>query len=307
MEPRAGDPGSSTYALITVARDEAANLVALSEAVVRQTVKPVSWVIVDDGSTDGTAAIAAELARRHAWIAFTSTGRYAEGLPEGRREGRDLLGLHEGIRSLPRRVELITKLDADVTLPSDYFEQIVAAFAADRSLGLASGTRCERDSGRWEPRHLTGSAVAAQCRTYRWRCWEQLQPLEPRLGWDGVDEARAVVKGWRTRVVAGLYFRHHRPMGHRDGSRWRGREAEGIAAHYMGYRLSYLLLRSLWHSWRDPSALGMLWGFANAAVHSQPHCPDDAVRAYVRKQQSVRYLARRLREVRGGAGDFSQT
>jgi biofilm PGA synthesis N-glycosyltransferase PgaC len=287
------------YALVTPARDDADRLAALAPTIVGQTARPAAWVIVDDGSSDDTARIASALAGEHDWIALVSTGREHDGLSEGRREGRDLLALRLGIDALPAGVELLTKLDADLTLPLDYFELLNAAFADDERLGMASGTRCELHDGRWMEVHLTGTAVAAQCRTYRWACWEDVQPLEPRLGWDGVDEARAVLAGWRTHVVPGLLFEHHRPMGRRDGTRLRGRAAEGLAAYYMGYRPSYLLVRTLWHMRRDPSAIAMLWGWATAVARRQPRCPDDEVRAYVRRQQSARHLANRLREVQG--------
>lgn len=291
-----------SYALVTAARDEADNLAALAPTVIGQTLRPSVWVIVDDGSDDDTPRIARELAGAYPWILFEHTDRGAAGLREGRREGRDLLALQQGLRALPHEVELVTKLDADVTLPSDYFERLVGAFQADPRLGMATGTRCELEDGRWQERHLTATAVAAQCRTYRWACWEQVQPLEPCLGWDGVDEARAVLAGWHTRVVPGLQFRHHRPMGQRDGSGLRARAAEGVAAYYMGYRPSYLLARVLWHARRDVTALGMIWGWSTALVGRERRCPDPAVRAYVRRQQSARYLARRLREVRRGTG-----
>jgi biofilm PGA synthesis N-glycosyltransferase PgaC len=291
-----------SYALVTAARDEATNLAALAATVIAQTLRPTAWIIVDDGSSDGTASIASDLADRHSWITLVRSGRRQEGLHEGRREGRDLLSLQEGLRVIPQPVDVITKLDADITLPPDYFELLADAFASDPRLGMATGTRCELEDGGWKPRHLTGNSVAAQCRTYRWACWEAVQPLEPCLGWDGVDEARAVLSGWRTRVVPGLYFRHHRPMGKRDGSAWRARAAEGIAAYYMGYRPSYLLARVLWHARRDVTALGMIWGWSTAAVKHERRCPDAAVRSYFQRQQSARYLTRRLSEVRGRTG-----
>jgi glycosyltransferase involved in cell wall biosynthesis len=287
------------YGVVTPARDEAENLAALAATVTSQTLLPAAWVIVDDGSTDGTAEVADELARRHHWIHVLRTARAAAGLPDGRREGRALLSFQDGIAALPAAVELVAKLDADVTLPPDYFGRIAAAFAEDARLGMASGRRCEPDRGGWRERHLTGTAVEAQCRTYRWDCWRDVQPLEPRMGWDGVDEARAVLRGWRTRVIDELWFRHHRTMGHRDGRRARARAAEGVAAHYMGYRPSYVLLRALWHARREPTALAMVWGWASAVVQRRSRCPDADVRAYVRRQQAARRLAQRLREARG--------
>jgi hypothetical protein len=270
----------------------------LAPTVVAQTLTPTAWVIVDDGSSDGTAEYAAALAERHDWIIVLTTGRGTGGLTEGRREGRDLLALQQGMDALPD-VETVTKLDADVALPPDYFERLGAAFAADPRLGLASGRRCELERGEWRRRHVTGTAVEAQCRTYRQACWQELQPIEPRMGWDGMDEARAVVAGWRTHVVDGLDFRHRRVMGSRDGSRLRARAAEGHAAHYMGYRPGYLLVRAAWHARTEPAAVAMLWGYLTASVSRHGRCPDAHAVAYVRRRQSARHLYRTWREVRG--------
>jgi len=256
-------------------------------------------VIVDDGSTDGTAELAAELAERHDWITVLSTGRGNAALAEGRREGRDLLALQQGIAAIARPVETVTKLDADVSLPPDYFERLAREFAADPRLGLASGQRCELERGSWTRRHLTGTAVEAQCRTYRWALWQALQPIEPRMGWDGMDEARAVVSGWRTHVVPALDFRHRRPMGTRDGSRVRARTAEGHAAHFMGYRPSYLVARAVWHARREPAALAMLWGYATAVAGRRGRSRDAAAVAHVRRRQAARHLLRTVREARG--------
>jgi biofilm PGA synthesis N-glycosyltransferase PgaC len=290
------------YALITPARNEADSLAVLAPAVVGQSRPPACWVIVDDGSSDATAEVATELARRYQWIILVQSGRIEAGLRQGRRLGRDLLSFEEGLRAVPGPVELVTKLDADVTLPPHYFERLVAAFDADPQLGMASGTRCELLAGRWQPRPLTRSTIAGQCRTYRLACWEAIQPLEPHMGWDGIDEARAALAGWHVHPVPGLFFRHHRPRGRRDGSAWRARAAEGSAAHYMGYRPSYMLLRALWHARREPSALAMLWGWGSASFQGQPPCSDAAARSYVRSQQAARHFGRRFREARGQIG-----
>jgi Glycosyl transferase family 2 len=290
------------YALITPARNEADSLAVVAASVAGQTRPPARWVIVDDGSSDATAEVAAGLARRYPWIVLVRSGRVEAGLRQGRRQGRDLLSFEEGLRAVPRPVELVTKLDADVTLPPHYFEHLQAAFQADPQLGMASGTRCELLAGHWRPRPLTRSTIAGQCRTYRLACWEAIQPLEPHMGWDGIDEARAALAGWHVHPVPGLFFRHHRPRGRRDGSAWRARAAEGSAAHYMGYRPSYMLLRALWHARREPSALAMLWGWGSASFQGQPPCSDAAARSYVRSQQAARHFGRRFREARGQIG-----
>ena len=67
----------------------------------------------------------------------------------------------------------------------------------------------------------------------------------------------------------------------------------------MGYRRWYLLARTMHHARRDVAALGMLWGYCEATVRGRPVCPDPAVRAELRRGQSVRYLRSRRREALG--------
>jgi hypothetical protein len=136
-------------------------------------------------------------------------------------------------------------------------------------------------------------------RAFRWQCLQQVLPFEPRMAWDGVDEFKANSLGWHTATFEDLPFRHHRPEGQRDGSAWRARRNQGEAAHYLGYRSWYLLARSFWQARRGPAALGMVWGYAGAALSRKPRLEDPAARAYLRRQQSIRRLPLRAGEAIG--------
>ena len=261
---------------------------------------------MDDGSTDATAEVAAELAAGADWIKLVALPRTPGSLRRGRRQGRDLLALEAGLSAASRRPDLVTKLDADVSLPPAYLDRIGAAFAEDPALGLASGSRCEPRDGIWRQRHLTGTSVEAQARTYRWDCWRDVLPLEPRLGWDGVDEVTAILRGWTTLVLRDLHFRHHRCIGDREG-RLRARLAEGEAAHYMGYRMSYLAARAAWHAREEPVALAIPAGYLLSVLRRRSRCPDPAVRAHVRRRQSPRHLVRTWAEARGRRVEVERT
>src|SRR5215831_5376450 len=66
------------YALITAARDEASLIEGTIRAVVGQTVRPVKWVVVSDGSTDGTDEIVRRWASKHDWIELVSLPKRAQ-------------------------------------------------------------------------------------------------------------------------------------------------------------------------------------------------------------------------------------
>jgi len=284
-----------SYTVVTPVRNELENLGRLAGCLAAQTARPEAWVVVDTGSTDGTPALAASLAREHAWIQLVA-GRPRANLARG---GPIVEALQTGLAALERVPDVVVKLDADVSFEPDYFERVLGQFAADPALGIASGTCYERRGGVWRQRHVTGTTVWGACRAYRSSCLRELQPLEVRMGWDGIDEAKANVRGWRTRTFTDLPFRHHRVEGERDGSAVRARLAQGRAARYMGYRPWYLALRALHHARREPAALAMIGGFAAAIVARDPRCADPLVRAYVRRQQRFGSLPLRLREAWG--------
>jgi biofilm PGA synthesis N-glycosyltransferase PgaC len=282
------------YAVVTPARDEEANLPRLASALAAQTHPPAHWIVVDDGSRDATPQLLAELAARHPWIDVVDRrSGDGDGLPAGRREGRDLDGFRAGIRALPAPVDIVIKIDADVDFDPDYCRELIGRFAADPALGIASGTCTERESGEWRRRTKTELTVWGASRAYRWSCVEDIFELEPRMGWDGLDELRVQLRGMTTRAFTDLPFRHNRPEGGREHSSLHQGAALGRASWYMGYRPSYLALRVLYRARREPTSVGMLWGFAVAAIGRAPRCAQRDVVALLRERQRLRTTLRR--------------
>jgi hypothetical protein len=206
-----------------------------------------------------------------------------------------------GERTLEPAVEVVVKLDADVSLEPDYFERLLDAFADDKRLGIASGTAYELEAGEWRPRFGTGTSVWGAVRAYRRDCLADVSPLIERMGWDTVDEHRAWIKGWNTRTIADLPFRHHRPEGVRDPSKYAAWRTQGALAYYLGYRPSYLALRTVYHLRYGLAAVGLSAGYAASFVRRAERCPDPAVRGRVREMQRLRSIHRRAFEKRGGA------
>jgi poly-beta-1,6-N-acetyl-D-glucosamine synthase len=291
-----------SYVLVTPARNEAANLRRLAESVLAQTHLPVRWIVVDDGSTDGTRELALELAAAAPWIqVLESPGSELHGgrLEQGRRGGRDMIAFNFGLGTVDCDWDFLVKLDADVSFETHFFERLLGEFAADPQLGIASGTCHELVKEQWRPYHVARSHVRGATRTYRRACYEDVAPLAERIGWDCVDEARAHLHGWHTGCIPGLPFYHHRRLGARDGGR-RAWAAQGDLAWYLGYRPSYVVLRALFRSLREPAAAWMTLAYAQAALGGAERA-ERPVRAHTKEQQRLRLLPLRLREARGRA------
>jgi glycosyltransferase involved in cell wall biosynthesis len=282
-----------SYGVVTPARNEAGNLQRLSDCLAAQTVSPVAWIIVDNGSNDGTLELARDLARRHEWIRVESmevVGAMARGAPVVR-------AFNHGLAYIGRP-DVVVKLDADVSFEPQFFERLLLEFDADPRLGISGGVCLEQVEGRWTPQHGARAHVRGATRAYRFECLSEIVPLEERMGWDGIDELKAAVRGWGVRTAPDLPFYHHRSLAEREGT-WNMWLLQGEMAHFMGYRFSYLALRAIFRARRDPRATVMVVGFLRSVAVRAPVQRDRAARRYLRDQQRLRRLRRRAREATG--------
>jgi glycosyltransferase involved in cell wall biosynthesis len=281
-----------SYAVVTPARNERENLERLAASLVAQERPPAAWVIVDDGSDDGTGELAARLAAEHPWIHVTGTGGGGGALRDGRRRGRALDSFRDGVRALADVPDVVAKVDADTSFDPDYFPRLVDRFAQYPDLGIAGGACYELEDGRWVRQKVIPTHPRGASRAYRRVCLDDVMTLESRMGWDGLDEVKARMRGYRSAVLLDLAFRHHRPTGARERGRLRHYTAQGRAAWYMGYRPTYLLLRTAYRAPREPAAIAMVWGFAAAALSRESRCPEPDVIRHLRAEQRVRAVLR---------------
>src|SRR3954451_24863419 len=124
-----------TYAIVSPVRDEATHFARTAESILGQTHRPLEWIIVDDGSTDGTRALADAYAARHPWIRVIEAGATHE-----RARGAPIVrAFQQGVAALRERPEVTVKLDGDLFLPSHYFAWVARAVAEDPRVGIVGG------------------------------------------------------------------------------------------------------------------------------------------------------------------------
>ena len=183
------------------------------------------------------------------------------------------MAFRRGLSILPAPVDVFVKVDADTSFEPDYFARLLDRFAEQPDLGMAGGSCYELVDGEWQRIKVSGSHPRGASRAYRWALLDDVFALEPELGWDGVDEVMAELRGYRTAGFTDFGFRHHRKVGERDG-RLRAGSALGRQAWYMGYRPSYLMLRALYRARENVASLAMVWGYAWSAASGAPRMPE---------------------------------
>jgi poly-beta-1,6-N-acetyl-D-glucosamine synthase len=278
------------YAIVTPVKDEADHLELTLRTVCAQSHRPAQWVIVDDGSTDGTRELAERWAEREPWITVVGPEPSMNG--DRARGGRVVRAFRRGRAVLTEPHEIVVKLDGDIELPPGYFAVVCGAFARDRRAGIVGGrVLVPGRAGAWEPERVGRHTVHGAIKAYRVRCLEDFGGLRASMGWDGIDEYGAKARGWKVIPLPELLVRHHARRGSKQRW-WHARLEEGRGAHYMGYLPAFVLVRSGYRMVVErPPVLGglaLLAGWASASVSGAQHVDDPAAVAALRREQRER-------------------
>ena len=277
------------YVVITPARDEAQYIAETITSVVNQTAQPVEWVIVDDGSTDGTAEIIDRFAAEHSWI--TAVHRPNRGARENNVGAIE--AFFDGYRALKSSEwDFLVNLDADLSMGADYFERCLEEFRKDPELGIGGGLLYHIENGVEITEAGPLFHVRGATKMYRRACWEAMGGLRMGPGWDTIDEIKANMLGWQTRSFHNVKAQHLRPTGAAEGT-WRDAVKNGQAEYFSGYHPLFMLVKCLKRAIKRPyiiGAAGLIWGFACASLKRSPKVEDRTLIDYVRKQQMRRLL-----------------
>ncbi len=253
------------YVLITPARNEEAFIEKTLESMVHQTVPPVKWVIVNDGSADATGTIVGRYAARYDWIE-------AVNLPvrRDRNFAAKVYAFNAG-RDKVKNVEyeVIGNLDADVSLDEDHFEFLLDKFKEDSCLGVA-GTVFEEEGYSSETESFEGQKhVSGQCQIFRRQCFEEIGGYFANkaggIDWIAVTTARMM--GWKTRSFREKSFFHYRHLGTAERSVATAMFSYGEKDFYLGGHPLWELFRVTYRMIKQPYligglALGLGYGWA---------------------------------------------
>ena len=282
------------YVLVTPARDEVRFIELTIKSVVAQEVRPIKWVIVSDGSTDGTAEIVDGYSRTYSWI---------ELLRMPRREERNFAGkvyaFNAGYACVKAvEYDAIGSMDADISFDDDYFSFLLDKLATDPRLGLV-GTPFEEGSHQtYDYRFTSIEHVSGACQLFRRECFEQIGGYVP-VKTGGIDQfavLAARMKGWKTRTFTEKVCQHHREMGTAVRGWLAASFNQGIKDYAFGGHPVWELFRSAYQMTRDPVVLGGLalgsgyfWAAVRRLERPIPHAMVE-FRRYEQIQRLKRFL-----------------
>lgn len=302
LEPKTANAGnhqgnSLSYVLITPARNEAAFIELAIRSVISQYALPLKWVIVSDGSTDGTDDIVKQYASMHNWIELVR-------MPE--RKERHFAGKVHAFnagyaRACGLNFDVVGSLDADISFDDPhYFDFLLKKFAEDPILGV-TGTPFREGTVQYDYRFSRKEHVSGACQLFRRECFESIGGYVPLKAGaiDLVAVVTARMKGWKTETFTDKFCVHHRQMGTAKHHILVAAFKSGYGDYPMGVHPLWQILRSFYQMSRKPfigGGLFLMVGYFWAMVTSaQKPVSADFVR--FRRREQIRWLNEYLRNL----------
>jgi len=286
---------ATNYIIITPAYNEAKYIERTILGALAQTVLPLRWVIVDDGSTDGTAEIVKSYTQQYKWIEYV----YREKEPGQSYYSSNVYAIQHGYKAIQEeQIDFLAILDADIMLPGNYYEQIFRRFDKDEKLGVASGVYGDLVNGKMRKVLNDRRSTPKAIQVFRRECFEQIGGYLP-LKYGGEDTCACIMarmNGWKSWSFPELCVVHNKPVGtgHAD-SMLKIRFRHGVNEYFLGTHLLFMLAKSLRRCFKEQPYIiggfarmaGFLYGYSK---REKRQISDDVVR-FIRHEQLGRLFS----------------
>ena len=274
---------SHRYIVITPCKNEGVNLPDLIKSVVAQTVRPVVWVIVDDGSTDDTPNILENAMKTQDWIqsirldsAVRDLGLHLAGVVK---KGFDYAISYGKENEL--EYDYLGNLDGDLTLPPTFYENLMVEFEKDHRLGIASGGTKHIIGDRVRYANVSVNEPSGGHMLIRKECFEECEGIPLSYSIDSVLKAKARIRGWKTRRFEANVATEIRDVHAAEGY-WKGFVYSGRSSYYLNINPLHVIARIVMYSFRKPYYIGIayLTGYLSSVIRRRERINDSELRKY---------------------------
>jgi biofilm PGA synthesis N-glycosyltransferase PgaC len=277
-----------SYVIITPARNEAQFIELTLQSMLAQTVRPLKWVIISDGSTDGTDDIVRKYAADNPWIELLRMPERAE-----RHFAGKVYAFNVGyalIKDL--KPAIVGNLDGDISIEPDHFQFLISKFAEDPALGVW-GAPFREGLRQYNYRFSNIENVWGGCQLFRRECFEDIGGYIPIKGGsiDHIAVVSARVKGWKTKTFTDRVCIHHRVMGTAQQNAWKAKFSMGVKDYSVGNHPIWELSRMFYQMKNSPLVIGGFFlaaGYIWSWLRQVEVLVSDEVVAFTRREQMHR-------------------
>ena len=276
------------YVVITPVKNERDFIRFTLDSVISQSLQPEEWIIVDDGSTDNTVEIIRSYQQQIPWIKLVQLNTHAEKKLYG---SKVIHAFNEGLKNVQKKYDFIVKLDADLTLPSNYFEEVARCFSEYPKVGICGGYTVEKQ-GDFEAKQKMSDYVQGPIKSVRKECFAAIGGFIEENGWDGFDQLHAMYLGWEVRHIPLAVIHHRIPT-----TEYRSLSLffnNGKTHYRLGNNFFLTLVRTLFRIFEKPYILGSLSyfsGWMTSYINRAERLVDKDLAKFIRKYHYRRILS----------------
>ena len=290
------------YILVTPAKNEEKNLPGLIQSAMKQSIKPMVWVIVDDGSTDNTSDILNEAREKHDWIQVVQ-------LKEHRRD----LGKHYayvcnvGFNFAIKHCEMhnlqydyIGLLDADMILEPEFYSKLIGKFEENPELGIVSGSVYYDAGNKLIMENDREDLPLGGIRLWRKRCFEETGGFYISYSPDAVSNVLAKLRGWELKRFDEIKAIQTRRTSSAEGL-WKGHKVQGKSDYFRKYHPLFALAKGLKYLGKSPYYIGIAYlnGFFGSFLQRLDKIDNEEIREYYYHKkfgEVIQYYKNKLRK-----------
>jgi len=277
------------HVAIIPARNEATRIASTLQSLLGQTLVPDRIYVVDDGSSDDTAKIVEMISKQNDIVTLL------------RKENRGSRAMGGGVVETFNvgyemckhdKVTYVSKLDADLIFPPDYFEKLLRFMDQDPKIGAASGILYDQIGQRLVRLRTPRNHVSGPLKTIRKNVFEEIGGFLPVLGWDIIDLVKMRSLGYKTAALEDLRVIHTRQHASAEGL-LRGNSEWGRGAYVIGSHPLFVFARGIYRMLEPPYITGGIafwWGYLSAAATRIPRISDKELMKALRKEQLLRLV-----------------
>ncbi len=273
-------------------KDEEKVLYNVMESIINQTVKPVLWLIIDDGSTDNSPKIIKDFTSKYDWIKTTH-------LPPRPRDiifhvsyvynyGFDFILKY--CRRNNIEYSFIASIDADTILETEYFEKIFHEFETNEKLGIASGGLYHEIDGQLTLSTKMENFPSGTGRIWSKKCFFDTGGFSLEPSADSISNVKATLRGWDIQRFNEIKMVEKRLTSSAQGL-WNGYKYNGLMAYYLNKNPILVALNVFQFTLRKPYYIGMafLLGYIVACIKREERIKDKEIRDYFWNRRLLEY------------------
>jgi glycosyltransferase involved in cell wall biosynthesis len=276
------------YLIITPVHNEEKHLTTYIESVINQELKPTQFVLVDDNSSDSSSSLIKSYCEKFEWIKYLYHPSEAK-----KSQGAKIIhAFNYGLtNSSLEGIDIVSKIDADLKLPPEYFKKVIETFSNNQKIGLAGGYILEKEQGKWKRQKQGNYHIRGALKSYRVECFKDIDGLMPVLGWDGIDIMKSYYNGWSSHVIE-IGVKHYRPASSNYDTPLLNYK-RGIANYKLGGNLFLAIIRSIVKSMHPPyikSGYNFLLGYLHCYWNNEERLVSDDLAFFINSFHFKRLL-----------------